>query len=76
MLGRSPHEFFQAGMDLVNHNNNKGMEKKEKMAPQGQSKALEFWVNWYDNVTYLSQMIKILMNRNTSEVNSVSNRSK
>lgn len=24
LLGKSPHEYFQAGMELVNHNNTKG----------------------------------------------------
>lgn len=52
MLGRSPHEYFQAGMDLVNYNNNKGMEKNDKKMDAVDSKALEFWNGLYDNSTY------------------------
>ncbi len=33
LLGKSPHEYFQARMEMINYSNNKGQEKKDKKLP-------------------------------------------
>ena len=39
LLGKSPHEYFQARMEMINFNNNKTQEKKEKKVVQLENKA-------------------------------------
>lgn len=41
MLGKSPHEYFLAGMDLTNFTNTKGQDRKEPK--QGDKASIKFW---------------------------------
>jgi hypothetical protein len=37
LLGKSPHEYFQAGMEMVNYNNTKGASEKKAANPAGKA---------------------------------------